>query len=134
MALGHKVLAFCGRAQDDVCLMDGVYILHTNEDPIRWQRVGGEGGGGWGGGAEEGVRASWPSPRGAHGFGYIDGKIVVFGGYGPPAQAGQLGGAAGVGEQPLDDLFFLHLKGNGCDDDERGVAGAMDENMAAAIG
>jgi hypothetical protein len=30
-----------------------------------------------------------PSPRGAHGFGYMNGKIVVFGGYGPPKDGGQ---------------------------------------------
>ena len=57
-----------------------------------------------------------PSPRGAHGFGYIDGKIVVFGGYGSPHAADlELEGMTGpmtptLPEQPLDDLFFLHLR------------------------
>jgi len=57
-----------------------------------------------------------PSPRGAHGFGYIDGKIVVFGGYGSPHAAdANLDGVATptyptLPEQPLDDLFFLHLR------------------------
>ena len=61
-----------------------------------------------------------PSPRGAHGFGYIDGKIVVFGGYGSPHAAdADVEGMAPAAppavpptppEQPLDDLYFLHLR------------------------
>lgn len=76
--------------------MDGIYILHTMETPMRWQRVDVKG-------MRKGARAQEvqeqsndasrgarapevqePSPRGAHGFGYINGKLVVFGGYGPP--------------------------------------------------
>jgi hypothetical protein len=107
--VGSKVIAFCGRAQDDICLMDGVYILHTAETPMRWQKVDVQG--------LHGPR-DVPSPRGAHGFGYMNGKIVVFGGYGPPKGRGRGGGGGGgdgepllhVPEQPLDDLYFLGLR------------------------
>ncbi len=51
-----------------------------------------------------------PSPRGAHGFGYMDGKVVVFGGYGPPLDDNALADGGTRPEQPLDDLFFLHLR------------------------
>jgi len=85
-----------GVCDEQVCLMDGIYILHTMETPMRWQRVDVKG-------VRKGARAQdlqeqsndasrgartpevqEPSPRGAHGFGYINGKLVVFGGYGPP--------------------------------------------------
>ena len=80
LTLGRNVIVFGGRAQNDVCLMDGIYILHTDEEPMRWQRVEAMG-------MRKGARTpeiEEPSPRGAHGFGYINGKVVVFGGYGPP--------------------------------------------------
>eukprot|EP00802_Teleaulax_amphioxeia_P011132 Tamp_11162.p1 GENE.Tamp_11162~~Tamp_11162.p1 ORF type:complete len:486 (+),score=65.41 Tamp_11162:58-1458(+) len=125
LTLGRKVIAFCGRAQNDRCLMDGIYILHTNEEPMRWQQVRPQ------------VRTSFgasgrimqePSPRGAHGFGYIDGKIVVFGGYGSPHAAdANLDGVATptyptLPEQPLDDLFFLHLRTSYDEDDGKTAA------------
>ncbi len=45
-----------------------------------------------------------PTPRGAHGFGYMDGKVCVFGGYGPSRDHGNV-----QTEEPLDDLIFLRL-------------------------
>ena len=63
------------------------------------------------GGGSTATDMAAPSPRGAHGFGYIDGKVVVFGGYGPPLEADALLADGGTRpEQPLDDLFFLHLR------------------------
>jgi hypothetical protein len=71
--------------------------------PMRWQRV-----------VDVAGRAEdCPTPRGAHGAGYLDGKIVVFGGYGPGGEPEIIEGDEDfniqVVERPLDDLFFLHL-------------------------
>mmetsp|Transcript_50733 Transcript_50733/g.158499 ORF Transcript_50733/g.158499 Transcript_50733/m.158499 type:complete len:373 (+) Transcript_50733:65-1183(+) len=39
LAIGRKIIAFCGRAARDVCLYDGVYILDTRAQPMRWSQV-----------------------------------------------------------------------------------------------
>ncbi len=49
-----------------------------------------------------------PTPRGAHGFGYMDGRICVFGGYGPHGCPDEHGRTQ---EKPLNDLIFLQLRG-----------------------
>ena len=78
---------------------------------MRWQQVAPQprapSSRGSGGGSTD---MTEPSPRGAHGFGYMDGKVVVFGGYGPPLDADALADGGTRPEQPLDDLFFLHLR------------------------
>jgi len=93
VAIGNKAVMFGGRAEKDICLFDGVFLLHAHENPLRWHKVQVE------------AVDDQPTPRGAHGFGYMDGKICVFGGYGPPKHDG----GAGNEEMPLDDLIFLRL-------------------------
>lgn len=98
------MIIFCGRAEDDSCLFDGVHILasfpHTPGRPSEWRTANIA--------AKQGDPASGPSPRGAHGFAVVGGMVVVFGGYGPSLvhQEEQ--------EEALNDLFVLRFLPETC--------------------
>ena len=63
MAVGNKAIMFCGRAEDDSCLFDGVHLLatfpHTPGRPSEWRARSVS--------ATLVSDTSGPSARGAHG-------------------------------------------------------------------
>jgi hypothetical protein len=64
VAVGNKAIMFCGRAEDDSCLFDGVHLLatfpHTPGRPSEWRARNVS--------AKLGSDSSGPSARGAHGM------------------------------------------------------------------
>jgi len=124
-AVGTKALVFCGRTAGDRCLYDGLWILDTALDPPRWSK-----------GDAAGLPEDHPSPRGAHGYAFLNNRLMVFGGFGPLPKHGTSAEQVLWSVAPLDqnertlgDLYFLHLVSPTTSG--RGVCGEVDGRLNA---